>query len=419
MTPFAELGLCEPILRAIDEIGYTTPTPIQIESIPHLLSGRDLLGGAQTGTGKTAAFGLPILQRLAGEPRDPGPRACRTLILSPTRELAVQISDAIGAYSRHLPVSHAVIYGGVHQSSQVAAISGGVDILVATPGRLLDLVNQGHVRLWSVEVLVLDEADRMLDMGFIDDVRQILACVPRRRQAMLFSATLTARIRGLAGEILTDPAEAMVAPASTPAELVDQRVMLVDQANKRALLADMVHELNLDRVLVFARTKIGASRLASQLVREEGLRADSIHGDKEQWLRDAALQSFREGRTRVLVATDVAARGLDIDRIAYVINYDMPHDAEDYIHRIGRTARAGAGGVAVSFCDPDELRKLRQIERLIGTDLPIVADQPYHHETAHEQCMRLRESNPQQPARSGQRRRRRGRSGGRRQAAGD
>ncbi|MBI2299576.1 MAG: DEAD/DEAH box helicase [Armatimonadetes bacterium] len=394
MTQFAELGLCEPLLRAISDAGYLEPTPIQSESIPHLLAGNDLLGCAQTGTGKTAAFALPILQRLAAEPRDPGLRGCRALILSPTRELAMQIDECLTAYGYHLGISHAVVYGGVHQNPQVQALAKGVDVLVATPGRLLDLMNQGYCRLWKVEVLVLDEADRMLDMGFIHDVREILAAVPRNRQGMMFSATVPPRIRHLAGEILNDPAEVMVAPSATPVEQVDQRVMFVDRADKRALLCDMVRDLELERVLVFTRTKHGASRLASQIVRYGGLSCDSIHGDKLQSSRDAALRSFKEGRIRVLVATDVAARGLDIDDIGYVVNYDLPNDPDSYVHRIGRTARAGAEGVAVTFCDVDEIGSLRDIERQIDTHLPIVTDQPYHSEAGREKALRMREAPP-------------------------
>ncbi len=382
MTSFADLGLSEPLLRALDDAGYERPTPIQAEGIPLLLAGHDLLGCAQTGTGKTAAFALPLLQRLAASDTEAGPRGCRALILTPTRELAVQIDDSLEAYGRHTPLTHAVLYGGVHQNPQVQALAKGVDVLVATPGRLLDLMNQGHARLWSVEILVLDEADRMLDMGFIQDVREILAAVPRKRQALMFSATMPPRIRALGAEILTDPREVMVAPSATTVEQVDQRVMFVERADKRALLTDMIHALDIERVLVFTRTKHGASRLASQLVREGGLSADSIHSDRLQSAREAALRAFRAGEIRVLVATDVAARGLDIDDIGYVVNYDMPNDPDSYVHRIGRTARAGAEGVAVSFCDIDEHAQLRDLERVIDLELRVVDDQPYHSEEA-------------------------------------
>jgi ATP-dependent RNA helicase RhlE len=375
---FTDLGLIEPLLRAIADEGYQAPTPVQEESIPILLAGRDVLACAQTGTGKTAAFALPILQRLVNDPKPREPRGCRALILTPTRELASQIGECINSFGRYLNLRHVVVYGGVRQTLQAQSLLKGVDILVATPGRLLDLMNQGHARLWNVETLVLDEADRMLDMGFIRDVQEILAAVPRKRQAMLCSATMPESIRKLSQTILDDAVEINVAPPATTVDTVKQRVLFVDRADKRALLGRMVHDLAIERALVFTRTKHGASRLAGQLLRESKLSAEAIHSDKTQSAREAALRSFREGKTRILVATDVAARGLDVDGITHVINYEVPNDAENYVHRIGRTARAGASGIAYTLCDADEHGALRDIQKLIGQELTVVEDQPYH-----------------------------------------
>ena len=376
MTSFSELALIEPIARALRAENYTIPTPIQAAAIPPLLDGRDLLGCAQTGTGKTAAFALPILQRLASD-RRPAPRkGARVLVLAPTRELALQIGESFGTYGRHLPLSRTVIFGGVGQGPQVSALARGVDVLVATPGRLLDLMEQGHAQLSSVEVLVLDEADRMLDMGFIRDIRKILAKLPARRQTLLFSATMPRDIAVLADQMLRNPVKVEVAAPATTAEKVDQWVLFVDRDNKRHLLAEMLKDPKMSRTLIFTRTKHGANRVTEQLARLQ-VRAAAIHGNKSQGARQAALESFRSGQTRVLVATDIAARGIDVDGITHVVNYELPNEPESYVHRIGRTARAGARGVALSFCDREERSYLRDIERLTKQPLQVVADHPY------------------------------------------
>src|SRR6185295_18745908 len=376
MNSFSELALIEPIARALRAENYTIPPPIQAAAIPPLLDGRDLLGCAQTGTGKAAAFALPILQRLAAD-RKPAPRkGARVLVLAPTRELALQIGDSFGAYGRHLGLSRAVVFGGVGQNPQVAALARGVDVLVATPGRLLDLMGQGHAKLDTVEVLVLDEADRMLDMGFIRDIRQIVATLPARRQTLLFSATMPPDIAELADRMLRDPIKVAVAAPATTAEKVDQWVLFVERENKRHLLAEMLKDPTMTRALVFTRTKHGANRVAQQLSRLQ-VRAAAIHGNKSQGARQAALESFRSGQTRVLVATDIAARGIDVDGITHVVNYELPNEPESYVHRIGRTARAGARGVALSFCDREERAFLRDIERLTKQPLQVVAEHPY------------------------------------------
>jgi len=381
VTEFQDLALVEPIRRALAEEGYAAPTPIQIQAIPHLLAGRDLLGIAQTGTGKTAAFALPILQRLSADRRQPAPPAlarktARCLVLTPTRELALQIRDSFRAYGRHLGLRATVIFGGVGQAPQVAAMARGVDVLVATPGRLLDLIGQGHVRLDRVETFVLDEADRMLDMGFIRDVRKIVPLLPKRRQTLLFSATMPPDIARLAAAILDAPVRVEVTPAASTVELTEQAVMFVERADKRALLCAMLRDPALARVLVFTRTKHAANRLAEQLVRA-GFGAEAIHGNKSQGARQRALEEFRAGKVRVLVATDIAARGIDIDAISHVVNYELPNVPETYVHRIGRTARAGARGAAISLCDTEERAYLRDIERLIGRRVPVAADHPF------------------------------------------
>ncbi|HEX6144481.1 MAG TPA: DEAD/DEAH box helicase [Geminicoccaceae bacterium] len=401
MTSFSGLDLLEPIQRAVSAQGYTTPTPIQAQAIPHLLQRRDLLGCAQTGTGKTAAFTLPILDRLAREPRQAGPRGCRTLILTPTRELAAQISDSIRDYGRFLNLRSTVIFGGVGQGTQVRAMARGVDLLVATPGRLLDLMGQGHVKLDRLEVFVLDEADRMLDMGFIHDVRRIIRTLPAERQTLLFSATMPAEIANLAKGLLRDPVRVDVAPASTTADKVEQRVMHVAKADKPRLLARLLRDPEIERVLVFARTKHGADRVAKQLDRG-GIPADAIHGDKAQNARTRALARFRNGSGRVLVATDIAARGIDVDGITHVINFDLPNVPESYVHRIGRTARAGRDGIAISFCDVEEQPYLRDIEKLIRLRIPVAADHPWHSAPPAEPAR------PQPGARARPRRRRAG-----------
>jgi ATP-dependent RNA helicase RhlE len=380
-TPtFAALGLAEPLLRALSDAEYTSPTPIQAKSIPALLDGRDLLGLAETGTGKTAAFVLPLLQRIAAQGGRPQPGAPRALILAPTRELAIQIGESISAYGRHVRVSHTVIFGGVGQRPQVAAIVRGIDILVATPGRLLDLIEQRHLRLDQIRTFVLDEADRMLDMGFVRDVRRILKLVPTQRHALLFSATMPRDIAQLAAEILKNPLRVEIARAGKTVDRIDQRVMFISAGAKREALARLLQDPAMRRVIVFTRTKRGADRVCSA-IEHIGIGVHAIHGNKSQGQRQAALESFRKGFTRVLIATDIAARGIDIDEITHVINYELPNIPESYVHRIGRTARAGAEGVAIALCAPDEREYLRDIERLTGRvltviDAPGVAERP-------------------------------------------
>jgi ATP-dependent RNA helicase RhlE len=372
---FAALGLDEPVLRAVAGEGYRTPTPIQTQAIPHVLRGRDLLGCAQTGTGKTAAFALPLLHRLSapGRARRSGPSV---LVLAPTRELALQICESFATYGRHLPHRCAVVFGGVAQGAQVAALRRGVEILVATPGRLLDLMGQGCVRLADVETLVLDEADRMLDMGFIDPIRRIIAKLPGKRQNLLFSATMPAPIAALAGQILREPARVSVTPVASTVDTVAQWVLFVRQADKRALLREVLRDPSLTRAIVFTRTKAGANRVARDLD-SAGIHAEAIHGNKSQNARQRALDAFRDGQARVLVATDIAARGLDVERVSHVINFELPNEPESYVHRIGRTARAGARGVALSFCDAAERTYLREIERLTRVRIAVVEQHPF------------------------------------------
>jgi ATP-dependent RNA helicase RhlE len=370
-STFASLGLSEPLLRALASENYTTPTPIQVRAIPALLAGRDLLGIAQTGTGKTAAFGLPLLQHLAANKARADHRGTRALILAPTRELAIQIDTSLRTYGRHLGFRHAVILGGVNQNPQVNAMKQGVDILVATPGRLLDLVKQQHVRLDGVTTLVVDEADRMLDMGFIKDVRRIVAMLPRKRQSMLFSATMPDDVVKLVGDMLHQPERIEVSPPTKTADKIDQRVIHIDQKDKRALLAHLLRDDNLKRVIVFTRTKHVANRVSDHL-EKAGFSADAIHGNKSQNARQRALANFKSGDVRVLVATDIAARGVDVDDITHVINFELPNEPESYVHRIGRTARAGSEGIAISFCDPSERAYLRDIERLVRRQIVVV-----------------------------------------------
>lgn len=373
---FNDLGLAEPILRAISSEGYTVPTPIQAKAIPLVMSGRDLFGCAQTGTGKTAAFALPLLHRLqSARPAAGAGRRIRALILSPTRELAAQIAESFSAYGRNTPLRNTVIFGGVNQNPQVRALQKGIDILVATPGRLLDLMNQGHVDLRSVEVFVLDEADRMLDLGFFPDIRRIVAKLPVERQTLLFSATMPDDIRQLAQSILRNPDNVHVVPVSTAAERIEQAVYHVSKRNKATLLRHLLRGATSPRSLVFTRTKRCADRVVKHLLRA-GIRAAAIHGDKSQAAREKALDSFRDQRLPVLVATDIAARGIDVAGVTHVFNYDLPNVAETYVHRIGRTARAGASGIAVSFCDPEERGDLRAIERLIRQPLAVRNDHP-------------------------------------------
>ncbi|MBM3566336.1 MAG: DEAD/DEAH box helicase, partial [Alphaproteobacteria bacterium] len=370
-TTFSGLGVAEPIIRALNAENYATPTPIQAQAIPLLLAGRDLLGIAQTGTGKTAAFVLPILQRLAAEtPAVQGRRALRALILAPTRELALQIGERVEAYGRNLGLRHTVILGGVGQGPQVKALAAGVDILIATPGRLLDLLGQNHVRLDRVAYFVLDEADRMLDMGFIRDVRKIVAVLPKARQSLLFSATMPGDVAKLAHDMLRDPARVEVTPQVVTVERIDQKVYMVETAAKRGLLTYLLADAALKRVIVFTRTKHGANKVADHL-EKAGISSDAIHGNKSQGARVRALDGFRCGSVRVLVATDIAARGIDVDGITHVVNFDLPNIPESYVHRIGRTARAGADGAAISFCDNSEREYLRDIEKLIRRTLPV------------------------------------------------
>jgi ATP-dependent RNA helicase RhlE len=372
---FKDLGLSEPMLRAIKGEGYEAPTPIQVMAIPHLLKGRDLMGRAQTGSGKTAAFALPIIQRLAAGDR-PKPGTTRVLVLTPTRELAVQISDSFRVYGRHMKLSCTLVHGGVSQVPQVKALKRGVDVLVATPGRLIDLIGQRHIRLDSVEVFILDEADRMLDMGFIPDINRIVAMLPRKRQSLFFSATMPRAAMQLADEMTCDPIIVNLAPKHSAAENIDQKIMLVDQGNKRALLCKMLEDPEIARALVFTRTKHRADSVAKCLKRA-GVSAEAIHGDRAQAARQKALDRFRQGRTRVLVATDVASRGIDVDGITHVFNFEMPVEPEVYIHRIGRTARAGANGVAYSFCDVAERSLLWEIEKLIKRPIDIAEEHPF------------------------------------------
>ena len=377
MSQFVSLGLIEPLARALSEEGYTQPSPIQLQAIPHVLAGKDILGCAQTGTGKTAAFALPLLQRLWNERTARTPRGTRVLVLVPTRELATQVNESFGTYGRHLSLLRTTIFGGVSQQAQIRALAPGVDILVATPGRLLDLINQKRVILSSVETLVLDEADRMLDMGFINDIRKLLVLMPNRRQTLLFSATMPDTITKLSANILKNPIRVTVTPVASTVDQISQHVLFVDRSDKRSLLGEVLRDPAMTRAIVFTRTKHGADRLADQLRRNHRVGAEAIHGNKSQGARQRALEDFRSGRARVLVATDIAARGIDIDGITHVINFELPNDPESYVHRIGRTARAGATGVALSFCDSSERDQLRDIERLTKRRLNVVTDHPY------------------------------------------
>ncbi|HEY1795918.1 MAG TPA: DEAD/DEAH box helicase [Stellaceae bacterium] len=369
MTEFSELGLSAPLLTALAAEGYTTPTPIQCQAIPPALAGRDVCGIAQTGTGKTAAFALPILERLRAAQRRPMGGACRTLVLSPTRELASQIADSFRAYGRSLPLSTAVVFGGVAIGQQRRQLARGVDILVATPGRLLDLIDSGSLTLARVEILVLDEADRMLDLGFIHALRRIVKMLPQERQTMLFSATMPTAIATLGEQYLADPVKVAVAPAATTVERIEQSVVFVPTERKRGVLARMLSDPAFGRVLVFTRTKHGADRVARHLG-DSGIVAAAIHGNKSQPQRERALAAFRAGDARVLVATDIAARGIDVDGVSHVVNFDLPNVPEDYVHRIGRTARAGAAGIAIALCSDEERPYLRDIERLTRQAIP-------------------------------------------------
>ena len=378
--PFGALGLNDELLRAIDDVGYEVPTPIQVQAIPEALTGRDVLGCAQTGTGKTASFALPILQRLSanGGASRRGYRPIRALILAPTRELAIQIDDSFSDYGKYSALRNTVIYGGVGQNPQVDALRRGVDILTATPGRLLDLIGQGYVKLDQVEAFVLDEVDRMMDMGFIHDVRRVIKLVPQKRQTLLFSATMPDAIVKLSSTILYNPLRVTVTPEKPAVEAIEQAVYFVGKKQKQGLLEHVLADRDVTRALVFTRTKHGANKVVKKLI-QAGISAAPIHGNKSQTARQRSLQSFRAGTTRVLVATDVVARGIDVEEISHVIQFDLPNISEDYVHRIGRTGRAGAGGIALSFCDDDERPFLKDIEKLLRRRIPVVTDHPYRY----------------------------------------
>ncbi|MHA8063829.1 DEAD/DEAH box helicase [Aquirufa aurantiipilula] len=374
---FENLKLIEPILKALQSEGYTTPTPIQAKAIPLVLDRKDLLGCAQTGTGKTAAFAIPIIQLLTEDKHLPaGKRLIRSLILTPTRELAIQIGESFESYGRNTNLRYKVIFGGVSQHGQVEALRAGVDILVATPGRLLDLMNQKIISLQNIQFFVLDEADRMLDMGFVHDVKKVIARLPQRRQSLFFSATMPPAIVELANSILHNPSKVEVTPVSSTANTINQVVYFVDKDNKRKLLIDILKDKSIERALVFTRTKHGADRVAKDLTKA-GVNSQAIHGNKSQNARQTALNNFKSKLTRVLVATDIAARGIDIDELTHVINYELPNIPESYVHRIGRTGRAGASGIAIGFCEAEEKEYLRDIQKLIGKQIPVIEDHPY------------------------------------------
>ena len=377
---FTDLKIIKPILDALHNEGYTKPTPIQEGAIPFILEGRDVLGCAQTGTGKTAAFAIPILQLLSKPYASvPGHRPIRALILTPTRELAIQIEESFKTYGSQLRLKQLVIFGGVNQYAQTSALRSGIDILVATPGRLLDLMHQGHVHLRDIELFVLDEADRMLDMGFVNDVKKVIAKLPSKRQTLFFSATMPYEIQGLANAILRNPEKIEVTPPSSTADTIQQSIYFLSRDDKKTLLADLLKDGKIKTALVFTRTKHGADKVVKDLVRI-GVRAEAIHGNKSQNARQRALQNFKNRDTRVLVATDIAARGIDIDELTHVINYELPNIPETYIHRIGRTGRAGLSGIAFSFCESEEMAYLKDIQKLIGREIPKVIDHPYHRD---------------------------------------
>jgi len=373
---FQSLKIIEPILKSLLEEGYTEPTPIQIQAIPIVLQGNDLLGCAQTGTGKTAAFAVPILQLLSASKINSGKIKIRSLIVTPTRELAIQINESFKTYGRYTELKSAVIFGGVKQSAQVKTLQGGIDILIATPGRLLDLINQKYISLKDIEILVLDEADRMLDMGFIHDVKKILALLPTKKQTLFFSATMPPEIVKLSNTILYKPLKVEVTPSATTADTVNQYVYFVDKGNKNALLLYLLEDERIKTVLVFTRTKHGADKVVKVLVKNN-IKAEAIHGNKAQNARQRALANFKAQTTRVLVATDIAARGIDIDDMEFVVNYEISNLAETYVHRIGRTGRAGANGTAFSFCDAEEKAYLKDIEKLISKKIPVISNHPF------------------------------------------
>ncbi len=399
MTSFNDFGLAEPIFRALTQEGYTTPTSIQTDAIPLVLAGRDLVGIAQTGTGKTAAFALPILNRLVSEPRPLERKSCRVLVLTPTRELAGQIQESFRTYGRNMKLATALAIGGVPMGKQVRTLLNGVDVLVATPGRLLDLVRGNALKLGAIQVLVLDEADRMLDMGFIHDIRTIVAKIPAARQTLLFSATMPREIAELAGSMLRDPARVAVTPVASTAERIAQRVIHTDRASKPNLLVDTLRNEPIERAIVFTRTKHGADKVVRGLMKA-GIDAEAIHGNKSQGQRERVMANFRAGRIRTLIATDIAARGIDVDGITHVINYDLPNEPESYVHRIGRTARAGAEGIAISFCDAEEFAYLRSIEKLIGLSIPATGEPPRQAQRHARPQQQTRRSGPGRPHRA-------------------
>lgn len=373
---FENLNLVEPILKALQEEGYETPTPIQGEAIPIVLKGNDLLGCAQTGTGKTAAFSIPILQNLYKRGVQKGRREIKALVLTPTRELAIQIGESFAAYGRYTGVNHVVIFGGVSQVPQVDTLRRGVDVLIATPGRLLDLVNQGLIQLKTLEYFVLDEADRMLDMGFIHDIKRILPLLPQKRQTLFFSATMPPEIAKLADTILHHPEKVAVTPPASTVDMIEQSVYYVEKADKKDLLIELLSNPEIGSALVFSRTKYGADKIA-RFLNKAGISADAIHGEKSQTARQRALSNFKDHKIKVLVATDIAARGIDVEELAYVFNNDLPEVPETYVHRIGRTGRAGHSGIAVSFCSSDEMPLLKDIEKLIGKKIPLVKEHSF------------------------------------------
>jgi ATP-dependent RNA helicase RhlE len=373
---FESLNIIEPILKSLKEEGYTIPTPIQVQAIPIVLQGTDLIGCAQTGTGKTAAFAVPILQLLSKNKSFDRKKKIRSLIVTPTRELAIQIEESFKAYGRYTGLTCTVVFGGVKQNPQTNALHNGVDILIATPGRLLDLMNQGFISLKDIEIFVLDEADRMLDMGFIHDVRRIIAALPQKRQSLFFSATMPPEIVRLAGSIVYKPVKVEVTPSASTVDIVDQFVYFIDRGNKNSLLLELLKDEKIKTALVFTRTKYGADKVV-RVLKKKNISAEAIHGNKAQNARQKALSSFKAQTTRVLVATDIAARGIDVDDLEYVINFEIPNISETYVHRIGRTGRAGAKGTAISFCDAEEKEYLKDIEKLITKKIQVVDDHPF------------------------------------------
>jgi ATP-dependent RNA helicase RhlE len=405
---FEELNLVEPILKALQEEGYTTPTPIQEKTIPHLLAKRDVLGCAQTGTGKTAAFALPIIQQLYEDRNSyAGKRIIKSLIVTPTRELAIQIGESFNAYGKYTGIRSTVIFGGVSQGSQTNTLSKGVDVLIATPGRLLDLIAQGFINIARVELFVLDEADRMLDMGFIHDVKKLLKILPKSRQSIFFSATMPPTILELAGTILQDPIKVEVAPVSSTADTIEQEVFFVNKTDKNALLLHLLENPKIETVLVFSRTKHGADKIVKVLVKKD-VKAEAIHGNKSQNARQRALSNFKNKEIRVLVATDIAARGIDIEELAYVINYDIPNVPETYVHRIGRSGRAGNEGTSFSFCDAEEKPFLKDIQKLIDKVIPVNEDHPFAEDSSMPSINQRKAPSSNKPKSSNQNRNRGG-----------